>query len=548
MRNWTMRPSSADAAMPGGASLPVTLLVIFVGALLLLWPAAYNGFPIAFYDTSQYLSGGQKALAAIGIGTGEAQAPPIADVSAGPAAAGTAAEGTAADAAAAGTAADAADSEQGARDDRSVYYGLFAQLLNLIGGFPAIVAMQAALTAVALVRGMHIVGVRSAPRQLLILALLAAFTPLSFFVSLVMPDIFGPLMLLGLAVVAAYHRQLAWPETMLWLGLVLMGVLFHKAFLLTAVVIVVATLVLRLITPPYTAAMARLAAPIALGVAGTIMIGAAVEQVLDRRVVHTPFLLARLVEDGTAETILREDCPQAGYRTCIYLPELPMSENEFLWGNTTRGVRGEASSGFMGLALEDRLEIAAEQRVILMEVLRRYPLEQLARSTENVARSLVTLSLRRFQPPDEGEKELASKQQFYNGSLRAMPVAMPKLAASKLWREEFPLGGISFVSTATYLPSLLLLGLFLAAHLRKPLGRDGAPDVRFVRLVAIVVLGLLVNAAVSGVISGVSGRYQARFAALAPFVMLALLARTQSRNEPVITKAARADQLDESVA
>lgn len=50
-------------------------------------------------------------------------------------------------------------------------------------------------------------------------------------------------------------------------------------------------------------------------------------------------------------------------------------------------------------------------------------------------------------------------------------------------------------------------------------------DNAFMRLVAVVLIGLVVNAAISGIISGVSGRYQARFSPLAVYVLLALFAR-----------------------
>lgn len=499
----TRRPARWSALLLRHPHAALYAAMIVLGTLLFLWPAVYNGFPLAFYDTAQYLSSGQKSLAAVGFGALEGPESP----------AGRAIVNS--------LGSDGPFNDPGVRSDRSVYYGVFAEVLNRLGGFPAIVAMQALLAAAALTRTLHLLGTRNPVAQLLILAIVAALTPLPFFVSLVMPDIFGALMLLALAVVLTFHQRLRWPEVLLWSGLILAGALFHKAFLVMGVGTAAVAWLIGAIARRSGPAMALVAAPLFLGLAGTLLVNALVERVLDKRVVETPFLLARLVEDRTAERLLREDCPTVKYRTCLYVSELPMSENEFLWGKTDAGVLGEASGGFLGLSLEDRIAVSEEQFPIFLEILRRYPMQQFSQSMENFGLSLITVHLRRFQPPEEPQKELASKRVFYETSLAQMPVAMPKFAASKLWHGEFPLGLISAVSAASYLPTLVLLPVLIALHLRRRNAGGGGPEEDFIRVAVIVLVGLLANAAVSGIISGVSGRYQARFAWLPFFILLA---------------------------
>jgi hypothetical protein len=136
-------------------------------AALLLWPALWNGYPIVFADTGTYLS---QAI------------------------------------------------HRYAGWDRPVFYSLFMLPLHATVTVWPVVAAQALLTAAALRFACRIVAPSLSGRAFVILAAgLAAFTSLPWLVSELMPDLFTPLTVLAIALLAS--GRLSRPESWVLLPL-----------------------------------------------------------------------------------------------------------------------------------------------------------------------------------------------------------------------------------------------------------------------------------------------------------------------------------------
>ena len=77
------------------------------------------------------------------------------------------------------------------------------------------------------------------------------------------------------------------------------------------------------------------------------------------------FVFARLMQDGIIQRLLHDTCPQSGYQLCPYQRQLPRNANAWLWGENSLFHR---EGGFANSQAED-------DRMIL-DSLKRYPLMQ----------------------------------------------------------------------------------------------------------------------------------------------------------------------------
>ena len=248
---------------------------ILLGALLLLWPAALNHYPIVFSDLGGLLSMGHEPE----IGW-----------------------------------------------DKPWVYGPLLRLadLGVTLWLPAL--LQGALVSHTLwLLQKAVVGARPW-RHLALCAVLAGFSAAPWFTALLMPDIFAPLAVLSLFMLGfAPPGRLARWERFWLLGLASVAIAVHLAHLIVACgcLVVVALLRWRRLLP--------CAAPLALALGwllATNLVGNGVAGVSPYGAI---FALARLQADGPAAHYLHDVCPAAGYRLCAWADQLPEDSDKFLW-------------------------------------------------------------------------------------------------------------------------------------------------------------------------------------------------------------------------
>ncbi len=450
--------------------------------LLLLLPALLNGSILLYPDSIGYFHAGRSALDAAvrllglagpGDTTGVLGAPRAAD-----------------------------PSGDGVSTARSVYYGMPFVLLFRLGGAWALVVVQAVFVVVAIDRALPRLVAGGAGRLALVGAGLATLTGLGLFVGTAMPDVFTGLMLLALAMLLAPWR-LSRADLLWWLFVLLVGGLVHKANLATAVAVVGLAIMVRLLRRGDGARLPAICGVLAIAIAGHLVVGLAVTRVAGRPAVDAPFLLARTVGDGTAKLYLDRHCPDPELALCRFRDRLPMTENDFLWSH-------DPAIGLLSaVSLADRIAITGQANRVVLGVVTEFPLVQARISASNFLRQLFTV----------GVTEYALGPLADPAQTPALADLMRRYPATPAGQHTLPFARISAVMLAAYVASLGMLVVTLVALRQR--GGPVAP-----RLVAIgwIVAGVVVNAAVAGILAGVFDRYQGRVAWLLPLAAISAVA------------------------
>jgi hypothetical protein len=365
--------------------------------------------------------------------------------------------------------------------DRPPFYSLFMLPLHLtLTTWPVIVA-QAILT-VCVLRLVSGLRWRWLPGMT---ALLAVGTWLPFVVSQLMPDIFTPLLVLVLCAGATRWR---------WV--------FFAAFAIAAQQ---SSVLLSMVVLPFTVwGRARLLVAPVLGVAALLAVNAIGHHRLALSPYGNVFLLARVIYDGPGMTVLRRDCPDAGWRLCAYLDRFPPTSDDFLW-------RADSPIVLAG----GHKVVSAEASAIIAAALRAEPGVQLQAVLRNGLEQI-----RRFESGDgleawpaevtpwiERDFPAAERQRYANGlQARGLLVMPPALTA--LHRAVSLLG------------VLLCIVLLPVAFWRR--------DRSWKLLLTILVL-LPASAVITGGLSTPHERYQARIMWLPPFAAALSLASLSRR-------------------
>ncbi len=248
-----------------------------LAAALLLWPAVWNLYPIAFADTGTYLS--QAIHRYLGW-------------------------------------------------DRPPFYSLFMLPLHMTLSTWPVVAVQALLAVwvVRLVCRTLLPGMRA--RWLLLVVLpLAVGTWLPFLVCQLMPDVFTPLLVLVLCVLASCPVK---PEDDGKNAAPVAFAAFAIAAQQSSLLLSVAVIPLLSITRGGMT-RGRLLAPPILAIAALLTVNLIGHGRLAISPFGNVFLLARVIYDGPGMDILKRDCPAAGWRLCPFLDRFPPTSDEFLW-------------------------------------------------------------------------------------------------------------------------------------------------------------------------------------------------------------------------
>jgi hypothetical protein len=285
------------------------------GALLLVWPAFANGFPLVFIDSVSYL--------------GHTLFPEW-------------------------------------PWDKTPVYGPLLHVFHWgVTPWPAVLA-QGLMLSHLLWLAARSAGVASPWRHLAHCGVLAALTSAPWFTATLMPDILAGVAALCVALLGLARERLSRGEAWWLLALGSLATAAHLSHWLVA--IAVASFVLlheRRLAPTLRAFAPALIAAVLLIAANSAVFG---------RPTLSPhgsvFLLARLQADGLAVATLRARCPQAGWYLCAFLDRLPMDSDEFLWDPSSPVSRDAAGQPrAMGSVL-----LAPEASAIVRETLAAQPL------------------------------------------------------------------------------------------------------------------------------------------------------------------------------
>jgi hypothetical protein len=291
---------------------------VLVGAALLIWPAFFNGYPLLFSDSGGFL---HQTLGPLMLW------------------------------------------------DKPYVYGPFLHAFHWRISLLGPVIAQGLMLSHLLWLTQRVVRGDAQPLWhggLCAFAALATAAPFS--AALLMPDIFAPMVVLGLFLLGFGDAALTRLERGYLVALVALGIAAHLAHLPLALGLCGVALLLRFWR--YPARLFAMALPVVIAVAALL----ATNAIGHGRIALSPygsvFLLARLQEDGPAAAVLKARCPDAGWYLCAFTDRLPMPANDFLWAPDSPVNRDATGAPrFLG-----GMKLAPEAGQIVAETLRADPL------------------------------------------------------------------------------------------------------------------------------------------------------------------------------
>jgi hypothetical protein len=467
--------------------------MVIVVALMLLVPAILNGSPFIFLDSDQYFTVGQRIFEAVFSSAGEAAAAPQSGDAAARASATTPNGGGFLAAIAGG---------------RSPVYSLALYLTSNFLSQWTLALIQAAVCALLIVRFCQLAWGRLDWTLVLTAAVLLSFlTGLGFHAAFMMPDVFAGCLVLALTIFL-YFKPAGRIENILLLGGAFAMATLHTTNLLLVLSALIAVAIVSAIErKPLAPMLPRLAAVVAIAVASlafNTVYAAGVRAVAGETVRSPPYLMARVIGDGTGEAFLAKHCDGQSkpFAACAYADIDFQNHDTFLWE--------PSSGGFQTADSEMRAALSAEELRFAAAVLAADPAAQLAASLQNFTRQLVTA------PIDEigyGVPFLATFPGWTDSAImRVTPGAEACNTAGGCPQPAFGWVWSRIVGTVNMLVlPLFLIGSVILFANRKGLNID-LPDatVRVVQAAWFIALLVAANAAICGILSGVNGRYQTR--------------------------------------
>jgi hypothetical protein len=454
-----MRIPESEAAFRVERDPPLArALAIVLGAILLCWPALLNRYPLLYPDSIGYLQDGRPVAAALFLHR-------LANFTA----------------------------------QRAELYSLGILLFHWnLTPWP-IVALNALLTAYVLwLVVCSIVPCNPARNYLLLVAFLSLFTSVSWFVSLLMPDLLGALLYLAIYLLIFARETLSRVDRCALALIALWAITAHATHLMLAAgLCVLLALLLAFRWKPIAhrgRALAQIAILVALAAAAQLALHAYLYGRPSLDGSRPPYLMARIIADGPGREYLSQHCATLNWAICDHVhngvADLPDNDDAFLW--EPGGVWPSASK-----ATQQRL--LAEEMPLVRATLRAYPHEQLARSFANFTHQLNDFGVNDFD-------NNAWMQSAIGNVLRG---AQPHYLGSLQARDAVPSNLFTTLQRWVAIPSALLLAAllpYLVRHRRQQL----------LGLIAVVVPVLIANALVTAVLSSSDSRYQARVIWLVP--------------------------------
>ena len=464
-------------------------------ALMLLWPAFVNSEPFYMPDTPSYLRGADGAvheLTGVSSAWSDELQKRFAVDSAAPKSA---------------TAPHAIDEPAVVLKGRSIYYGALLYTAQWLGNFWAVAAFQALLCAIAIMltvatfrRGMS----RETSRRITVGvgAALAAFTPISYFASYLLPDVFGGLGLLAVGHLLFFWRQQSRASRLFWFALLALATLFHTAnMLLVGFVALAGAVGLAFRLPASKPGLAAIVGTVIIGFLGQFAFSWGVEHATGAAPVRPPFLAARIIDDGPGYDYLREHCPEVRFIFCRTVNFRSRESAALLWSDDPR------AGIFQALTPAGQRLAAAQQSAFLLAVAKERPLELLRSSVGAFVRQLGYFKLESFNYTGPNNVYFRRKlpEPFLDHAKQ-----------SRAYQQQMPVTFVEWTTVAAVLASLVAVALTVRTILRRE--KRLTPTASFL---LFLVLGILINAAICGAFSTPRGRYQMRLIWVLPLAAMA---------------------------
>jgi len=450
-------------------------------ALLLLWPLLIFGKPAYMVDSAAYQNGGEQAVTFVAKKLHLQSLLP--------------------EKPAAQPGKKGGNHEGGKKDDeetkvaRSILYSVLGYMLSGPGLTMAYLAVFHALCVSATFTALFEAVAGPSARGFAVMVGVTTFaTGLAPMVNFIIPDCYAAIMLGSMMILPFYWHRFSWPMRLLLLGLATFSVAVHASHPPVAMgTALVATLWVFLLRDkerqnPFVASVILWVPPIA-GLALVVLTGLVGFGQASVAPKHHPLALARGIDNGPARWYLQEEChDRTRYAICeIYGTEIPETVQQLLW----------SKNNLIRRATPEQLDrVRAEEQTILIRAALRYPVQQARLILQDVPQQFFTFRTNHFQYGS------------WIGRNDQNVIILKNMGAG-----ETP-------ELLNWLNMLANIVIVAATGLLAWWWRGMTVAQRAVLLT--LATGLLANAAVCAIFSGVAPRYQARLIWLVPFVAIAI--------------------------
>ena len=386
----------------------------------------------------------------------------------------------------------------------SPYYGLLILPLHQgITLWPVVFAQGAMLGHLLylVIRCVSNGSIKNLHKSLMVIAGLSLFSSLPWITGEILPDVFTPVVLLGIFLQAFCTDQLKPGERWYIAILTTIGIAVHISHVPIALGLIVLVLVLQRKFAPAQVRFSRLALlvlPLFIAVGSMLAVNWYYSRALSIAKNSSVFLLAKWADEGPALSYLEQSCPTVEYELCAYLGDMKgLTHDDFKWGE-------DSPFGKVGSSFD---ELEPEARRIVWGTLKTYPVEILYRSIKDAGRQIL-----RFQAGDGLTPKYARLVAPFLGEVFS-PAVERSVLESKQGQGGLPIAEFRVLHTVG-----VIFGLMLC--LWSCIAWPGVLPTRLIALQIFVVAGIVWNAIVTGALSGPYDRYLARVIWLMLFVGL----------------------------
>ena len=436
------------------SSRTFNLLAILLGGALFIWPALWNGYPLLYSDTHVFITQPTPGFF---------------------------------------------------NWDKPFIYGPWMLPFHAWQSLWGVALAQGILVSHLLWLTQQTVGVATPVRHLLICLALSVLTGASWFVSLVMPDIFSGMVVLSIFILG-FSKKLS-RTLLVWVSLLgALAIAVHLSHLVIAAACLLVVLALNWRRIQY----AVLPLVIALFAhVGTTMYAFNTVAVSP---FGSVFMVARMSADGNVKSILEKYCPEKSWHLCAWTDRLAKDSDSFMWD--AKGPVWSHPGGPIGLAPE-----ASE--IVALSV-RHRPLQLLWSAIQNTVTQLSMVKLGDTIHSDYLDLTvLKSVEKHFPAAELERYKNAHQVQGTMLERVWF----VSAIGSFAVLTGFLLSIYFFLRALRN---RDWV----MLGLIAMIWLGVLANAFATGALSKPHYRYQTRIAWLLVLPPLMLVSRYKKKSDP----------------
>lgn len=457
--------------------------VLWVGLAFLacLSVLLINGRPLFYFDSPAYLEQGSKILEKLGLFSQASQG-------------------------AGGGVQDAGDHT--VNGSRSAVFSLIFSLITRLGTVTLMTIGNAVLIVGSASLTMGVLGRLYAPQKsvaflVAVPLVVATAGSLPFYVAYLMPDILTGILLLMIATLTVYVRQMHKWEILLALAFGCLAVVSHISHIAIAAAMVPVAAIggLAIARPRWWVAPVLVAVMVLVGLGERSAFRVAAKSVASSEVVYIPFLTARLIQDGPGLEFLENNCPSDELQSCALFRALSQSSDPMrLTASHIIFETNPELGSFKFLTNQEQAGVAREQFSFFFQVLRASPFSTTGAIIKNTLTQATMNSVKMTIP---GKTIMTNTHRDYAGAQKSFDHG--RLTFARGW-----LNVVNPVHTAVYVLSLavVIFGLVMPGRLPGPL-----------KIFAILcVLGILANAFVCGAASQPADRYGARVIWILPFL------------------------------